>query len=46
MGQVRGRRPQPCGSFKPSFPYRMLQNNELAGVPAEALGELRSLQSL
>lgn len=29
-----------------SSPYRMLQNNQLGGIPAEALWELRSLQSL
>lgn len=34
------------GSFKPSPPHRMLQNNRLGGIPAEALWELPGLQSL
>lgn len=35
-----------AGSFKPSPPHRMLQNNRLGGIPAEALWELPGLQSL
>lgn len=35
-----------AGSFMPSLPHRMLQNNRLGGIPAEALWELPGLQSL